>query len=144
MPTTLEELRKENPDLADAIMAEAQAALSSDAGNISEAVEAERKRIKEIDEMSALFDDETVREAKYGANPCTVQEMVYRAAQKAVQEGKKFMSELKADNKNSGAQNVEAVPGDDDVTSDTKKDANEAGKRAANKYKNTIGGKKNE
>lgn len=115
MAQTLEELRKENPELANAIMAEAQAAASSEIDGAGEAVEAERNRLMEIDEVSALYDDDTVREAKYGEHPCTAQEMTYRAAQKAAKEGKQFMSNLADDAQASGAQKVGAAPGGDDA-----------------------------
>jgi ATP-dependent protease ClpP protease subunit len=115
MAKNLEGLRAENPELANQLMTEARAAASLETGkNEAAAVEAERNRIKEIDAVAALFDDETVREAKYGENPCTAQEMTYRAAQKASQEGKNFMSDLRADGESSGAKNIEAAPGGDD------------------------------
>ena len=110
MAKNLEELRAENPELAEQIMAEAQAAASQDAGTVSAAVEAERKRIAEIDEIAALYDDETVREAKYGENPCTAQEMAFAAAKKAAKQGQKFMGELNDDFKASGAEDVDATP----------------------------------
>lgn len=110
MAKNLEELRAENPELAEQIMAEAQAAASQDAGTVSAAVEAERKRIAEIDEIAALYDDETVREAKYGENPCTAQEMAFAAAKKAAKKGQKFMGELNDDFKASGAEDVDATP----------------------------------
>jgi ATP-dependent protease ClpP protease subunit len=110
MAKNLEELRAENPELAEQIMAEAQAAASQDAGTVSAAVEAERKRIAEIDEIAALYDDETVREAKYGENPCTAQEMAFAAAKKAAKKGQKFMGELEDDFKASGAEDVDATP----------------------------------
>lgn len=110
MAKNLEELRAENPELAEQIMAEAQAAASQDAGAVSAAVEAERKRIAEIDEIAALYDDETVREAKYGENPCTAQEMAFAAAKKAAKKGQKFMGELEDDFKASGAEDVDATP----------------------------------
>lgn len=110
MAKNLEELRAENPELAEQIMAEAQAAASQDAGTVSAAVEAERKRIAEIDEIAALYDDETVREAKYGEKPCTAQEMAFAAAKKAAKQGQKFMGELNDDFKASGAEDVDATP----------------------------------
>lgn len=110
MAKNLEELRAENPELAEQIMAEAQAAASQDAGTVSAAVEAERKRIAEIDEIAALYDDETVREAKYGEKPCTAQEMAFAAAKKAAKKGQKFMGELEDDFKASGAEDVDATP----------------------------------
>ncbi|HCS73026.1 MAG TPA: hypothetical protein DIW17_04035 [Clostridiales bacterium] len=56
MAKNLEELRAENPELAEQILAEAQATVSANA-----AVETERRRIAEIDEIAALYDDETVK-----------------------------------------------------------------------------------
>ena len=124
MATTLEELRKENPELANKLMAEAQASISSDISKqaAEKAAADERERIKGIDEISDLFDDETVREAKYGASPCTAQEMSYRAAQKAASEGKKFMADLENDAEMSGAQSVGSAPGDDEASSAATKD----------------------
>jgi ATP-dependent protease ClpP protease subunit len=107
MAKTLEELRKEEPELANQLMAEARAAASAEA---ADAAGAERARIMEIDAVAALFDDETVREAKYGDKPCTAQELAYRAAQKAAQAGTDFLRDLKADGAASGAQKVGAAP----------------------------------
>lgn len=118
MAKTMEELRAENPELANALMEEAKAAVSAEIGgsNASAAeAEKERNRIREIDEVSALFDDETVQEAKYGESPCTAQEMTYRAAQKAAQQGKTFMSALAEDAAASGAADVGATPAPDDI-----------------------------
>lgn len=123
MAKNLEELRAENPALADALMAEAliacqaKAAGSAPAGGGTStpqpapeaAVQAERKRIQEIDAVAALYDADTVQAAKYGENACTVQEMTYRAAQKAAQQGKKFLGDLEDDAKASGAQGVPAA-----------------------------------
>ena len=120
MAKTLEELRAENPALAGQLMAEAAAALASGAGGgvpapaagadaVSAAVQAEQKRIQEIDAVAALYDADTVQAAKYGENACTAQEMTYRAAQAAAQKGKKFLSDLDDDTKASGAQGVPAA-----------------------------------
>lgn len=123
MAKNLEELRAENPELAEAMMAEARAAVSASAGNsgsqaAGDAAEAkvlaERQRHQEIDAVAPLYDKETVWEAKYGEHPCTAQEMAYRAAQKAVQEGRKFLGDMEDDTKASGTQGVPAAgdPGD--------------------------------
>ena len=120
MAKNLEELRAENPELAEALMAEAKATVSASAGGgtpapqagadvVSAAVQAEQKRIQEIDAVASLYDAETVRAAKYGENACTAQEMTYRAAQAAAQKGKKFLSDLDDDTKASGAQGVPAA-----------------------------------
>ena len=121
MAKNLEELRAENPELAEALMAEAKAAVSASVGSgtlapqaadldaVSAAVQAEQKRIQEIDAVAALYDVDTVRAAKYGETACTAQEMTYRAAQQAAQQGKKFLSDLEDDAQASGAQGVPAA-----------------------------------
>lgn len=114
MASTVEELRKEYPELTQQLEAEARAA-ATDAGAVSAAVQAEQKRIQEIDQVASLFDDETVREAKYGEKACTAQEMTYRAAQKAAEQGKNFLRNLEDDSKASGAEGVGAASvGEDD------------------------------
>lgn len=142
MAKTLEELRAENPALADALMAEALIACQSKAavsasgaavtpaasttpvapvaptatptpqasGNIDPA-EAERQRLQDIDALAGVFDAETIQAAKYGEHRCTAQEMVYAAAQKASQQGGKFLAALMADTMGSGAQDVGAANG---------------------------------
>ena len=120
MAKNLKELRAENPELAEALMAEAKAAVSASAGGgtpvpqagadaVSAAVQAEQKRIQEIDAVACLYDADTVKAAKYGENACTAQEMTYRAAQKAAQQGKKFLGDLESDTKASGAEDVPAA-----------------------------------
>ena len=141
MAKTLEELRAENPALADALMAEALIACQSKAavsasgaavvpaastasvastatptpqasGNIDPA-EAERQRLQDIDALAGVFDAETIQAAKYGEHRSTAQEMVYRAAQKASQQSKAFLAAMAADTAASGAQNVGAANGGD-------------------------------
>lgn len=90
MARKLEELRTEDPVLA--------------------AVQAEQRRIQEIDAVASLYDAETVKAAKYGENACTAQEMTYRAAQKAAREGRHYLEALEGDTQASGAQGVGAVP----------------------------------
>ena len=136
MAKTLEELRKEDPALAEQLMAEARAAVSASgaagapaasvtpvapaappatptpqaSGNIDPA-EVERKRLQDIDALAGVFDAETINAAKYGEHRCTAQEMVYAAAQKASQQGGKFLAALMADTIGSGAQDVGAANG---------------------------------
>lgn len=73
---------------------------------------AERKRLQEIDAIAALYDPALVQEAKYGENPCTAQELAYRAAveaaMKAAGEGKVFLAAMTADNQAAAA--VSAAP----------------------------------
>lgn len=122
MAKNLEELRAENPELAEALLTEAKAAVSasgaggiapvppSGADAVTAAIQAEQKRIQEIDAVAGLYDAETVKAAKYGENACTAQEMTYRAAQKAAQEGKNYLGALEGDTQASGAQAVGSVP----------------------------------
>ena len=126
MAKNLEELRAENPELADALMAEAEAKAkaavsASGAGGadpapvtgaeaVSAAVQAEQKRIQEIDALAGLYDAEAIREAKFGENACTAQEMAYRMAQKAAKDGKNYLGMLEGDTQASGAQAVGSAP----------------------------------
>lgn len=101
---TFEEFRKENPEAAEAAIAEAQASVSHD-----EAVKAERQRIAEIDDIASLYDAETVRAAKYGDKPCTAQELAFRAAKAMAKQGKQFMADLAEDTADSKASGVPAA-----------------------------------
>ena len=129
MAKNLEELRAENAELAEALLAEARAAVSASGAAApapapavtpapapqssggDDPAQAERKRIQEIDALAGLFDAETINAAKYGDHPCTAQDMAYRAAQKASQQGRQFLAALEADTAASGAQDVGAANG---------------------------------
>lgn len=136
MAKTLEELRKEDPALAEQLMAEARAAVSASGVSSTPAApatpappaappatpsaqgtedvdpaQAERQRLQDIDALAGVFDAKTIKAAKYGEHPCTAQEMVYAAAQKAAQQGGKFLAALMADTNGSGAQDVGAANG---------------------------------
>lgn len=142
MAKNLEELRKENPELAAQIESEIKSASKTEndsAANL--AAEAERTRLAEIDKIANLFNDETVQEAKYGKNPCTAQEMAYRAALKSAETGSNFMKNLKSDYEKSGAGEVEAASQTDDNASEAEKTL-AAGKSAAAKYLKTKKGDK--
>lgn len=115
MASTVEELRAEYPELTAQLEAKARAAAtpapSAAAGGEGgeDPAQAERQRIRDIDALASLYDAESIREAKYGEHPCTAQELAYRMAQKAAQQGKSYMSALEADTSASGAQQVGAV-----------------------------------
>lgn len=132
MAKNLEELKAENPELAESIMAEANAAVAAD---VTAATEAERQRLREIDSIAPIYDDETVNEAKYGDKPCNAQEMAFRAAQKAAQSGKTFLNDLEQDGKDSGAAGVPAAAADTELpnpaTQQTKEERIAAGAAAA-------------
>lgn len=125
---TLEELRASDPEAAAALLAEAQASVSHEA-----AVAAERQRIADIDAVASLFNADIVNAAKY-TNPCTAQEMCYRAAQESAKQGKAFMANLQADHEESGAEKVPAAPApEDDVKPLTAEDRKAAGKAMSRK-----------
>ena len=107
MAKNLEELRRENPELASAVEDEIKRSASADSASaVKTAAENERQRLSDIDAIAQLYDEETVREAKYGENPCTAAEMAYRAAVKAAKDGTAFMANAKADFEESGAAKV--------------------------------------
>ena len=129
IPMTLEELKQSDPEAAEALIAEAQASVSHE-----EAVRAERQRIAEIDAVASLFDAETVNAAKYGDNPCTAQEMTYRAAQEMAKAGKTFLNQMKADYQESGADDVTSAPAsEEDEKPQTAEDRRAAGAAMARK-----------
>lgn len=100
MANTIEELRAEYPDLVAQLAQEERAA----------AVQEERSRILDIDDVAGLFSAELVTNAKYGENICTAQELAYRAAQAAKKNGSQFLSNMAADAHASGAAAVPAAP----------------------------------
>lgn len=70
MAKNLEELRREDPELAAAVEAEIKAAIA----------DVEKKRLQEIDAIApAVNNPALVHEAKYGEKACSAQELAYRA-----------------------------------------------------------------
>lgn len=137
---TWEEFRKENPEAAEAAIAEAQASVSH--AEAEEAARAsERQRCEEIDSFRGVFDDATIQAAKYGENPCTAQEMAFRAAQEMAKQGKTFLNQMQADYKESGADGVGAAPAAEEEDKPmTAEDRRAAGKAMSEK----LSGKKKE
>lgn len=132
---TLEEFRAQNPEAYSQIEQEMNARVKSEA---ERAQIAERARIQEIDALSALFDRETVENAKY-ASPCTAQEMTYRAAVESAKKGGAFMRELESEYRESNAGNVSGEPAPDDAKIETNEDKMKAGFEDAKRY--ASGGK---
>ncbi len=107
MANTIEELRKENPELVAQLVSAERAAERADA------IQAEQKRLQEIDDLANLFSPDLVREAKYGEKACSAQELSYRAAVDAAKNGKQFLTQMTADANASNAGAVPAAPAHD-------------------------------
>lgn len=122
---TLEELRKEYPEQIAQAETEARASVDHTEA-VNAAVQAERARMQEIDEVSGSLDAETVRAAKYGDKPRTAAELLLEAAKAAAKQGKKFLSDLKDDGEASGTAGVPAAPGSDDGDPDDEGNGGEA------------------
>lgn len=106
---TLEELRAQYPD--EIAQAEAAARASVDhADAVNAAIQAERARMQEIDEVAGLLNPTDVQQAKYGDKPCTAADLLMAAAKAAAKQGKKFLADLASDSEDSGAENVGAAP----------------------------------
>ncbi|MBR6321610.1 MAG: ATP-dependent Clp protease proteolytic subunit, partial [Lachnospiraceae bacterium] len=106
---TAEELRAQYPELVNQIEADARASVNT-AEIAASAVQDERARLAAIDEVAHLFDANLVREARYGENACSAQELAYRAAQRAATQGQAFLTALEADGAASGAKSVNSAP----------------------------------
>lgn len=97
------------------------AAPMTEADSVAAAVQAERNRMRAIDEISALYPDELVNAAKYGDKPMTAQELAYQAALQQAKTGASILSGMEEDASQtaqvSGAQNTETANtgADDDV-----------------------------
>lgn len=110
---TLDELRQQYPDLVSQVEEQARAADAPGSDAVSAAVQAEQRRLREIDEVAGALDATLVQEAKYGKTACSAQELCYRAAKQAGQKGRKFLGDLEADAQASGTCNVPPAPNGD-------------------------------
>ena len=136
MASTLEELRAENPELAEALMREARSSVSA----AQTSAEQERERLQAIDKVAEFCPPEIVQEAKYGENACSAQEMLFRAAERADAQGQKFLVDLTADTRASGVQDVTAQPATVEPDGDGKQDVAANAKAAVARYMRAKGG----
>jgi len=109
---TLEELKKEYPELCEQIRAEARNTdATANEQAVRDAVKAERQRIKDIESIAAsIADKELVDDAKYGEKPMDAKDLAFAAMQKQAAIGAKVLDDLRQDREESGANNVTAVP----------------------------------
>ena len=106
---TKEELRAKYPDEIAQVEADARASVDHTEA-VNTAIQAERARMQEIDEISGLLDATDVQQAKYGDKPCSAADLLMAAAKNAAKQGKKFLTDLKDDSEESGAEGVPAAP----------------------------------
>ena len=113
----LEQLREQHPDLVQQIEAAA--------------VNAERDRLRAIDEIAGIYSDEMVQAAKYG-DPCTAETLAYRAAKAQAKRGGDIVAALEKDAEAVNAVNpapapvVTAEPSEADVQAAAGKEAAKA------------------
>ena len=78
---------------------------------VNSAVEAERKRIQEIQSISATIDPKMVQEAMFGETACDAKELALRAMKAEQGKAEEALTKMKTDNEASKANDVENKPG---------------------------------
>lgn len=102
---SMEDLRAEYPDLV------GQVENAAKASERAEGIAAERARIQGIEAIeNAIGDKEMVRNAKYGENPMTAEQLALKAMQAQAAIGNTVVNQLEGDAANSGAAGVAANP----------------------------------
>ncbi|MDE5759208.1 MAG: Clp protease ClpP, partial [Allobaculum sp.] len=76
---------------------------------VADALAQERKRLQEIDEIADMVPDKTLlKEAKYGSNLMTAQELSYRVLKQSQKAGAQFLNAWETED--SGAEKVQSLP----------------------------------
>ena len=130
----LEDLRNAYPEFV------AQIENAAKDGVQNQGAEAERARIKAIEEIEASIADKAlVNEAKYGENPMTAEQLALKAMQAQAKIGATMLNHMEADAQQSGVDGVEATPnsGAEGGADDAEAELSEL----ANIYKTFKGGK---
>lgn len=112
----MEDLRNAHPDLVSEIESVAQATATQNA------VQAERTRLAEIDEVAGTISDtQMVHDAKFGENPMTAEQLLLAAAKAGKLVGNGTVNQMRNDAINSGANAVTgAGAAADNLTDDEK------------------------
>lgn len=111
----IEDLRTAHGDLVSQIEAEAQA----------KAIQSERARIAAIEEIEpSIGDAELVKNAKYGENPMTAEQLAYAAMKKQSELGTNMVAAMKKDADNGGANAVAGAATPKDEQTDEEKATN--------------------
>ncbi len=110
MAKTLEELRKDYPNQIAQLENEAKASVAGATpapAETEDPVRAERERIRAIDEIApSIRDKSLVEAAKYGENPCSAQELAFRAMQEQAKQAANHLNAADADASASGVNEV--------------------------------------
>ena len=76
---------------------------------VADALAQERKRLQEMDEIADMVPDKTLlKEAKYGSNLMTAQELSYRFLKQSQKAGAQFLNAWETED--SGAEKVQSLP----------------------------------
>lgn len=118
----IQELKEKYPGLVQQIQQEAvaDAGKGVEGGNadhgetekrISDAVEEERRRLKEIDEIAGqIADEKLVQEAKFGEKAMTAPELAFEAMKRQKNTGEQYLMNMKGDARDSGVFDVDPAP----------------------------------
>ena len=109
---------------------------------VNSAVDAERKRIQEIQAISATIDSALVQEAMFGETACDAKELALRAMKAEQDKAKEHLEKMQADNENSKANEVENKPGMEIKPADEKAEREQAVKELKAALENNNGGQK--
>ena len=127
---TLDELKKEEPDLVKSIEDAAKATVDTET-IAAQARDAERQRIRDIESIEAtIADKDLVNAAKFGDKPMDAKELAFTAMQKQAQIGNQILTDMRAAAEDSGAKNVEPEPVDGIVAGKDDKAQKEAKDKA--------------
>lgn len=111
----IDDLRLAHPDLVSQIVNEAQAT----------AIQNERSRISAIEEIEASIGNaELVKNAKYGENPMTAEQLAYAAMRQQAAIGANMLTQMQADANDGGANAVTGSAAPKDELTDDEKAAN--------------------
>lgn len=137
MASTIEELRKEYPELTAQLENAAKASAAPAIDAVSAAVANERKRMQEIEEIApSISDQELVREAMFGENPCTAQELAFQSMKQQLEKGASHLAGMRSDYATSGASGVRpASAPQQEHTADSKERIEAQAKADAAAYK---------
>lgn len=111
---TAEEMRENYPEVVAEIEKGAIAAQGNESTDaVKDAIEKERQRMREIDEIAGMVaDKKMLQEAKF-TNPVSAAELALMAMRKQAELGKQFMSDSNDDVNESGVRDVASVPSGD-------------------------------